>query len=375
MTTDDRMIVDNPATTCRERHPAKVAHSQDWSGKMWRRIAWSLTLGICVIVQLQADVFAQVATRPLSLLNRTNAAQFEIVLGRITATNIRPGPARSQSLSNQSNGCTESLTIGFQGQIPTVHYEYASPEQRLVVDLNREQEVSIHHIPYENVTKDYEWPAAEVAFHQDVRGRTRLIVHSNDAAHAYQATSVWHLVLSEPLVSRLYLIPLLQQLRTNWDVGHIASELRLTLLNFPRNHALPDRTRIDALVLQLGNKSFKQRQAADRELRQLGPAVIPYLQSIDPLSVDSEQRSRIRGVLSSMQASSTSDTLERVVNLLAGDKTVWLMFLGAEDPQSRELAASQLGQLMGRPLDFDPTAPAEKRAAQIASLRKMLVRE
>lgn len=342
---------------------------------MWRRNAWSLVLGICVSLQLEAELFAQVISRPPSLLNRTNAAQFEIVLGRITATNIRPGPARSQTSTHQSSGITETMTVGFQGQTPTLHYECVSPEERFVVDITRTQEVMVHHIPYESDIQDFETPLAEVAFHQDARGKVRLIVKIQDLAHEYKAASLWHLMLAEPLVSRLYFVPLAERLRPNWELLHFSNELRHALLRFPQVHALPERSQIDAHVARLGHKEFKQRQAADRELRRLGPVIVPYLQSIDPLTIDSEQRSRLRGILAVMQTTTTGDTLERAVQFLAADKAVWLMFLSDEDLVIRQTATAHLGALQGKTLDFDPLGEPAERMARIGKLRKSMVRE
>ena len=55
--------------------------------------------------------------------------------------------------------------------------------------------------------------------------------------------------------------------------------------------------------------------------------------------------------------------------MLAADKSIWLMFLGDEDPHVRELAAKHLEQILGHPVKFDASAEPAERAAQLASLR------
>lgn len=334
---------------------------------MWRRTA---CYALCSWIGLSLVATGQEPTRFSSLLVRSNLFQFEIILGRVSATNVRLGPARSQALTNQSGGRTETLTVGFHNQSPTLHYELVSAEQRLVVDLSREQILSIHRTPIAPSLDDPEQPLAELAFQQDPRGKLRFIVKHAEATHEYHAPSIWHLMFTEPLAFHAHLVPLLEQLRPGWDLNDLGRHVRQSLLRFSEHHPLPDTQQIRRLVDDLGSTEFQKRQAADRELRRIGPVTIPFLLQIDPLRLDNEQRARVRSIVASMRSATTGDTTERVASWLAADRNIWLTMLADHELSVRVAATNHLEKLVGQPFAFSPTGSENERQQQLALLRK-----
>src|SRR5690606_25156249 len=96
---------------------------------------------------------------------------------------------------------------------------------------------------------------------------------------------------------------------------------------------------------------------------------------LDQLSLDKldfEQRHRIQQIRRALNRGDDNDAPEVVAMWLGSDPRVWLSLLSDSNAQRRRVAAEQLAQLLGKPIEFDPDGDAETRSRQIQTLREML---
>jgi hypothetical protein len=141
-----------------------------------------------------------------------------------------------------------------------------------------------------------------------------------------------------------HLIPILESLRIGWQLEETADDIQVTLLKLADQRKLPQTDHWARLVRQLSRGSFAQRQAAERELRRAGQAVVAYLTQLNPRRLDTEQRERIRSIIDRL-VSQTDDTPERVALWLNGDRDVWETLASRGDPTAQRLATAQLERL------------------------------
>jgi hypothetical protein len=137
----------------------------------------------------------------------------------------------------------------------------------------------------------------------------------------------------------------------------------------------PDAQKWSTLVEQLGDERFAVREAADRHLRDAGRAIVVFLERLDRNRLDAEQDYRIRRILQSLSSGKgADDTVERAAAWLSGDPEIWWALMRRDAEPTRRVAAKRLESLLGRPLAFDPAAPADVRGKQLEQIRLQLPR-
>ena len=188
----------------------------------------------------------------------------------------------------------------------------------------------------------------------------------------FRAADLWRLVIERPQECRRHLLPLLDMLRSGSKLADAVTEVEAKLLEGAGEQAVAERARWAALVRQLGDDSFSQREAADRQLRAGGPAALAYLRHLDFSRLDAEQRFRIRRILEAAAAQSGDDSPQQAAASLAGDPAVWLALLGRPELATRQTAAGQLAALLGVPIDVDPAAEPDTQKEKREQLRRRI---
>ncbi|MGD9645485.1 MAG: hypothetical protein AB7U73_07220 [Pirellulales bacterium] len=290
--------------------------------------------------------------------------KFEIVGGRITCWSDNLGGR--MTFASRGLGREESMTIDFVNGVPEIDYVAANRMTRVRIHSEAGDALRIDRKPVG------ETKIATMEFNQPNTGDLELTVGSGAERTSVRGATLWHLLLAKPELCREHLVPLLENLRPGWGLSRMAEQIEDSLCAAAKEQRVPDRARVARLVAQLGDDRFALRQAADAALRESGAEVLPYLQSLDPLNLDAEQRFRVRRIIASLAGDSTSDRPDQVVNWLAADARIWLALLDRDDAARRQLAAGQLTRVLGRPVNFDPLAPAPLRARQQRALAEWL---
>lgn len=163
------------------------------------------------------------------------------------------------------------------------------------------------------------------------------------------------------------MVPLIEFLHPSWQLVAQATSLEETLFRRARLGDRADRRQWAAWVDDLASPQFARRNAAERQLREQGPVVLPFLEHLDPSRLDAEQAYRLRALVDALSVDS-QDSGERVAVWLVEDELVWLALLDREDASKRRTALKQLETLTGHPIAFDVDAVPEVRRAQLEAL-------
>jgi hypothetical protein len=294
------------------------------------------------------------------LFLRTNWVRLEVIGGRVAVVNKGCGQSRSTVASSPASEMRQSLSVQLQPSALLVNYEAVAAGHCLSLEVDASRRLTIRRSAIDATN------SPEVCYVQPDRGDVTLLVAS-DPPRKLSAASLWHLALAEPEACREHLFPLLESLRPTWRLGEQASAIEAAVFGAEIDKILVQTAHWQRAVDDLASADFRTRQAADRELRTSGQAVVAFLGRLDESQLDREQRRRIRAIGGDLLDIHT-DSPERVAAALAADKTVWLALLQRDEVDVRLAAAEHLTRLCRRSLPFDPQAGPLQRQEQLAKL-------
>jgi hypothetical protein len=339
-----------------------------WRASWFMRVvpAAMVLVALALPAQAQRASKSRAPHRPLSRCLLTESVRQGLVNPAIVSGKIIvwKAPARTVPIQRSLGGTKEKLALRAVDRKPVVEYERSTPEEEVSIEIVGELRARLARVP------KGESPAqTPVEYVQPDQGPVRLVVGSPGNQQTYTAPSLWHLLLTERDVCRQHLAPLVALVSDDWEVVDTSEQIEQTLIERIAPQSPPDRRHWAALVEQLGSERFTQREAADRQLRALGPQATWYLQSVDLKRLDAEQRFRIQRILRGLTSPNREDTADQVAQWLAGDPRAWLILLNHDEESTRRRALEQLTYLLDRSIPFDPTADAQTRKTQREQLR------
>jgi hypothetical protein len=310
--------------------------------------------------------FAQYLPSPGSLLARSSWCRLDIVAGRVTLVEPRLGHKATVTSESPDGQPAEVLAFcATDVDSASLRYEYLDDQQQWLVDIQLSRQVLIQRRPQADS------PVVAVQYRQPELGPVSLEVQQRDRTLRVVATDFWRLFLAAPELCSEHLIPILEAMRPDWQLATLGRRVEHALLAKAAAGSRLERQELDALVEQLGDREFRRRQAADRQLRSLGQQVVGYLSRLDLDHLNAEQRIRLQRIRQTLQVTD-SDSPERVATWLIDDPATWISLLGRQDQTARMAAARHLDSLLDRPLRFDALATAPERARQLARLQDEL---
>ncbi len=289
--------------------------------------------------------------------------QFRIVGGRVVADSNRQGLSLTTETRDLSTGHWERLTLDMSNDSPGLR---ALRRRKTAQGRGSHRQLSDGDHLIARRTPQGNGETLE--FEQQPAGELTLCIEAGGERRTVQAATLWHLLLIEPQVGHQQLIPLLEMLRPGWQLSVKATTIETALLRWAESQRHVDRARLAHLVQSLGDPRFALRRAAERELAAIGEPALMYLAALRRQDLDAEQWQRVQSLLAVMSGD-REDTVDRSVGWLAGDSRVWLALLARDDESIRRSATDELRLLLGTSIEFDPTARADQRAAQILRLR------
>ena len=248
-----------------------------------------LVIGI-MLVPIQASWSQKIQTS--DLIQRLNWIRFELVQGRIVTRDTRQGQSRSATVTNEKKKIREEVTLKIVGGTPLFQYRYQDADQIVQIELINNHRLVIKRNP----TATADWPSVEVQ--QPERGPLRMVVTQGPSSKVYTAKHLWQLMLSHPDPCRKHLYPLLELLRSDWQLEQWSEQVETSLIRMASYHTHPEYDHLQRLIEQLADPAFRIRQSADRQLRAMGQPVISYLNQLNTKNMTTEQRLRIRRILS-----------------------------------------------------------------------------
>lgn len=330
--------------------------------KRWPSFAEFLA-ALLIAARLAAPAAAQApVTREMhaSLSGQLRMVQLRVMSGRISAT----GPVSHQNLTSNymGNQRRERLSVDFAGGTPNITYERSTAAETLMWVVERGHQVTVQLTP--RSTTDH----ATINFHQPSDGPLTLDVTTGERSVQYRAPTLWQLLLYEPEVCELYLLPLLNVLRPGWRLAEQAQEIEAALCRADSGRALADHGQWQRFVKLLADDRYVARERAEQQLVALGPVILPYLRGREQTSLDAEQAFRIRRIIRTLSADGDEDSPERVLFTLVADARVWYALLGRADVEVRRVASDRLGQILGNAIDFHADAASEQRVHELETL-------
>jgi hypothetical protein len=298
-----------------------------------------------------------------NLLQQVKWLRLEIAGGRIVAKSDRCSQSRYSAEASTSGESRQTLNMESQASALVIRYEQVDAASRLILDANEQGQLVI--------SRSGASPSdSDVCFQQPKSGKVKLTV-GGLRPNTVAADDLWQLLVAERELCSRHLLPLLATFRPNWRLDEQLDQLEAALIARAGTDVPAERRQWQKWIDDLAAADFARRQAADRNLRQLGQPVLAYLRGLDASQLDGEQRRRIRAILADLPDGSP-DGPERAAEWLAADKRVWLALLARGELEQRIAAAEHLSQLCGRRLTFDPQAAAHVRQAQLAELAAKL---
>ncbi len=327
----------------------------------------------CAWVLLAASCSPTLAAEPVAMppqfARMVQLVQFEVSGGRLISFPQRIGHRTDQVVEDA--GVRYALKIDSRPPSSSVSYQVTAPHFELQITAEHGDHFLIERTstaaPAEGAA-----PVTPLSFEQTRGNPLKLTVGEGTERRTFRASSVWHLMLVAPDAFGNELVPLLQILRPNWDLASVSAEIEHALIHQAALSRVNQQEHWSKLVGDLANDKFAVREAADRQLREAGPAVLPLLRRLGSKGLDAEQRFRIRRIVNALAAAESVDTVDSVVAWLASDPTTWLALLNRNDESIRSHAAQQLQLLLGHPIEFNPTADESSRQAQIERLRSAI---
>ncbi len=292
--------------------------------------------------------------------------KFQISSGRISVGGRRFGNINTSSTSGSR---TEKLSIRVSNDQPLLNYVRSTAKEDFSIEVVYGGKLRIRRQGKEDST------IVRLDFSQAPGEPTSLTLGPQGQEQIYRARGLWHLLITRRQPCREHLIPILQLLHPQWRLAESADAVEAELLRMAAAGETPDRQQWAALVAQLADDRFARREAADRQLRLAGQAVLSYLQQIDFSQLEAEQQFRIRRIIRSLSQQTAGDVPEAVAQRLIADRNVWLALLSRSAESTRRQAAARLEAMLGEPIAFDPAAEEATRETQIERLRVRLGRD
>jgi hypothetical protein len=189
-------------------------------------------------------------------------------------------------------------------------------------------------------------------------GRFRQILTAN-------APDLFRLRDEHPLEVTRHLAPILRKLTGRALLRPGAGDIYRVFPDIPAEPTVT--ARVLALLPALMSDNPEQRDAATLALHATGPAGALAAMRLDRESLFPEQQNR----LSMFMSLQTHMTIEDPAQA-AKDPLFLVDCLEDDDPAVRQAAKSALEKTIGRPIEYDPSAPPEKRAGRADALRTTL---
>jgi len=276
---------------------------------------------------------------PQSILRDSHAAHFRLILGRIELDPVRYRKGTISRTGGQKGTPTEfheTLSIDATRGIPRLHYTRRTATQRLTLDVNQRNRLSIEsEIGNERVALIQE-PDNPISLH-----------HDRDNGLDINDVDTWiHLYMSHPAIYIKHLQPLVDDLIHAMPLSELAERAHARSIASLASASTTKNITIEHQIARLGSTQRTERIEAQRELYRCGISLLPRLKQIDPQQLDAEQRHRLRHVI--RQLTPRGDDCEsRIAAMIRDDQKYWTAVEDRLTGAQRILITARLSDLGG----------------------------
>ena len=195
---------------------------------------------------------------------------------------------------------------------------------------------------------------------------------SESERRTIRADTLWELLLGHREDCRVHLLPLLYKIRSDWQLLATADQVKGQLLTLARSPVPTEHESWSRLVAQLGDDNFSKREEADRRLRANGRRVLVFLRTLDPQTLDAEQRFRVARIVRGLSGIDVGDQSREIAEELRDNPSIWLALAGDEEESTRGTAKNELQRILQQSIEFDPAADQSIRNDQLNRIEKSI---
>jgi hypothetical protein len=337
----------------------------------WKQIALWILAAVCARCQIAAAEGP--TSSPMFQQSIVNQTRFSLVGGRVVGESgngawmfgrprqvLTEGPVREQ-INFNINGVARSFAYTYQRSGDEAD-QRNGPRVEFAVEMSSDGRFALrysdkdHPVRYFNLTQVPGQPVS-------------LSLPPSDKPHVLRAPTIWHFLIVDADDCRKQFLPMLEAIRPGWRVTLTALAAEDELVKMAAASCKSDRKQWEAWVNQLGDPLWTRRDRADRSLREVGPAVLGYLNRLNMGRLDAEQKSRLRSIIRWLSTQTGEDTPEHVASMLIEDPLVWLALLSRPDESTRQAAVQRLTDLLNVPIAINPKAEPDSQAKARDELR------
>lgn len=210
-------------------------------------------------------------------------------------------------------------------------------------------------------------------FLEESDDRVRLYVqeHRNDEPVVdlkLSAANVAELRRKYPAETMRYLEPIFREFGQSGVLFQVSPQAAWQVLGGTYSPPADVEKQVDAILIKLDADDAKQREAAAKELEQLGQPAALVLMKRDRAKMTEEQQARVEAFLAPYKPLS-DDEAERMRN----DVEFLLTALSVEEPEVAARALDRLTEVAKQPIAFDLKSAGAARADAIVKLRAQLL--
>lgn len=311
-------------------------------------VATALGIGLLIIPTIAK---AQPSVEP-SLILSTHCARFHVMLGRLHLDPSFYKKVRLHQVRPEIDQGEEYLFVSASAGVPSLHYQRTRSDHQVTIDT-----LSIDALRIEKTRRLNSGIDESLLIEQPSRGPIRVTHRVGSNSREFSSASFWHMLVESPLLFEQEILPLLSLMiqREPWQRG--ADEIQQRLQQRASSEPLVTRQQIHHWVKQLSSSQRSQRQAARKQLLSVGVGVLPILATIDPTTLDAEQKMRIGQIEKHMRCA-RQDTPDRVAAWLATDYKYWSVACRDWPTHQRSAASQYMMLVCKRPLG----SPADRIA-------------
>ncbi len=304
-------------------------------------VATALGIGLLMIPTIAK---AQPSVEP-SLILSTDCGQFHVVLGRLHLDASFYKKVRLHQSSQDAGGGEDYLCVSASGGVPSLHYQSTRSDCQVTIDT-----LTVDAVRIEKLRRSDSGPDESLLIEQPSQGPIQVTHRIGSNHREFTSVSFWHLLAESPVLFEHEVLPLLSLMirRDHWQ--RAAEEIQHHLQQRAASAPHVTRQQIHLWVKQLGSSKRSTRQAARKRLVSVGVGALPILASIDPLTLDAEQKMRI-GQIEKHLRSGRHDTPDRVAAWLATDYHYWSVASRQWPAHKRRDASHYMVLVCGNPLD------------------------
>lgn len=190
------------------------------------------------------------------------------------------------------------------------------------------------------------------------------------SVRTYKANSIWELVFIIPGDDFERFATMLTAIHRDLRLADLRERFAVALVDAAGREEATDMANCEALVAQLADTDFAQREAASRQLLAMGGDTLIYLMSLDSDTLEPEQQLRLKRIRQQLETGTEEEDIQLYARSLQRRPLVWVGLLESEHVTQRIVAFAQLKTLLGDEIAYDPNLPAKDQPEAFALLRQ-----